>query len=179
VDLPLHVHVVSYLIIVAFTSSSYCSQVGGSTTASQQAKAKQPCDPCVPASSIIERRETAHQQPYVYQVCPHYPSIRQPYCTVLMTSIITIDTNEQASTRSNSAHSSPCIIATHVHACCTAASDHPYRPSHHHHPSPISPQAAATCTCTRNPIHNDYATHTHTLQYTYPHHADAQAHKHR
>jgi hypothetical protein len=132
----------------------------------------------VPATSsisiIIARRETAHQQPYVYQVCPHALSTQQPYCTVLMMRIIIIDTTEQASTRSIISALSPCTLATSMQdVCCTRR--HYLRPrTHppfHQHASPIFPQPAVAClqpTCTRNPIHTDYATPTTMYGYMYP-----------
>jgi hypothetical protein len=45
-------------------------------------------------------------------------SIQQPYCTVLMMMIITIDTTQQASTRSIISALSP-MHTRYIHVCCT------------------------------------------------------------
>lgn len=119
-------------------------------------------------TSLQHHRKTRNGAPAALRVSSMPAlSIRQPCCTVLMTRIITVDTNKQASTRSNSALSLHAqSLHTHMYAVQRSPTTHTAQaPSHHHHHhiSPIFPYAAA-CTCTRNPIHNDYATtHLHHL----------------
>lgn len=134
-------------------------------------------------SIIIARRETAHQQPYVYQVCPHALSTQQPYCTVLMMRIIIIDTTEQASTRSIISALSP-MHTRYIHARCMLYTP-PLPPTTHASTIPPTRLAYFPSTCSGLPATNLHAqsyphrlcdTHYHVRVHVSTHHAETHKH---